>query len=340
MTNPVRVGVIGLGFMGGVHLRALRAAEAAGAPVRTVAVWDRHPERRAGGGGVSGNITSTEGEPLYDPTKVRVSTTLETFLDDPDLDLVSICTPTDTHIPLMEAVIDAGKHVIIEKPVALDANEIERVSARAKEARVIVCPAMCMRFWPAWPWLKEAITDERYGALQSLHLLRVGGAPQWSSDFYLDPTRSGDAIVDLHIHDVDFVHWLFGPPRAVRSTGSTRHLQTTYDVGGPWVVAEGGWFAPGGPFRMRYRAAFERAVAEFDIGGDPSLTVFHADGEEHPELPEGDGYDGELRHIVEAIAAGKTPDLSLGEAAAVMRTIDAERESLASGGAVSVTPNS
>ena len=93
----VRVAVIGLGFMGGVHLRSLRRAEHEGVDVRTVAVWDRQGDRLSGNAGVAGNITSTAEEPLFDPTVVRVPERLEDLFADPEIDLVSICTPTDTH---------------------------------------------------------------------------------------------------------------------------------------------------------------------------------------------------------------------------------------------------
>ncbi|MGA1203853.1 MAG: hypothetical protein ACO4BJ_12865, partial [Planctomycetota bacterium] len=82
---PIRVGVIGLGFMGGVHLGTLRSLAAAGAPGRTVAVWSLHPVDPTGAG-VEGNITSTEGEPLFDPAEVRVHADLAALLADEGID--------------------------------------------------------------------------------------------------------------------------------------------------------------------------------------------------------------------------------------------------------------
>ena len=339
-STTVGVGVIGLGFMGGVHLRALRAARKRGAPVRTVAVWDHRAEKCAEGGrGVRGNLTTTDAEPLFDPGSVRVHETCDALLADPEVTAVHICTPTDSHLEWIERSAQAGKHVLVEKPVALGRAAIEETAARVADAGVHVMPAMCMRFWPGWTWLKDRLADGSLGALRALTCLRIGAPPTWSSDFYLDVVRSGDAIVDLHIHDVDFLRWLFGPPSRVSTVGTTRHLTTSYSFERTetMVVAEGGWLpTPGAPFRMEYRASFEKGVAEFSIGADPWLQLHTPDGVVHPEVPLGDGYDGEIAHWVESLAAGRAPGPTLAEAADVMRIIEAERESLRSGGPISL----
>ncbi len=330
----VGVGVIGLGFMGSVHLRALEKAAADGVSVRTVAVWDPRADRREQETGVRGNITQTDDAPLFDRAKVAVESDLNSFLSRSDLDLVSICSPTDSHIELIEQAVAAGKSVVVEKPVSLDAAEIEATAELAEAAGVIVMPAMCIRFWPGWRWLKDAIESGRYGALHSLRLSRTGAPPAWSSDFYGDPNRCGDAICDLHIHDVDFLRWTLGMPVAVSSVGTTRHLSTRYfyQSGPTFVEAEGGWLsAPSTPFRMTFRACFEGAVVCFDSDDDPPLTLYTDVGAEQPDLPSGDGYDGELRHMIDCLQREAEPEATLAEAAEVMHIIDAERRSLESG---------
>ena len=93
---------------------------------------------------------------------------------------------------------------------------------------------------------------------------RVGAGPSWSPEFYRDISRSGGALVDLHIHDADIVYWLFGKPREVVSGGSIEHLTPVYrfDRGPRHVAAEGGWsFTPSAGFRMRFTVCFEKATA-------------------------------------------------------------------------------
>ena len=77
-------------------------------------------------------------------------------------------------------------------------------------------PAMCMRFWAEWEWLKRAVDEQRYGKVRSATFRRVGSIP---AGWFRDGKASGGGILDLHIHDTDFIYHLFGKPRAVFSQG-------------------------------------------------------------------------------------------------------------------------
>ena len=104
--------------------------------------------------------------------------------------------------------------------------------------------------------------------------------PGGGGGFYEDDSRTGGALVDLHIHDADFVRWVFGAPDELRSTGTTAHVTTLYRyLDGPaHVVAEGGWdHSPGAPFKMRYVVVFDEATADFDLGRDDQ-TIEEARG--------------------------------------------------------------
>lgn len=333
----IRVGVIGFGFMGQTHVRAYQLAASQGLPVALAAVADLSGAALTGRAFAKGNIDTGTAEQVFDPGAVRTYPTAEALLSDSDLDLVSVCTPTDTHARVAKAALRAGRHVLLEKPVAtthagvLDLLDAERASSRR------VMPAMCMRFWPGWTWLREAVNDRRFGTLVSLRLTRLGSRPDWS-EFYRDAARSGDAICDLHIHDVDFLSHLLGTPSRVLSVGTTSHVTTTclFDAG-PWrdltVIAEGGWLPSAGRgFRMRYVAEFERATAEFDLGRSPVLCVTAADATRPVEIPAGTGYEGEIRAAIQWLASGGSadPPVTLEEAAEVLRVVEAERRSLGS----------
>ena len=137
----------------------------------------------------------------------------------------------------------------------------------AAEAETLCMPAMCVRFWPGWSWLRERVVDGSLGAVRSAVFRRLGTRPGWAK-FYADVERSGGALFDLHVHDTDFVQWCFGTPASLSSTGSLDHLTTLYRYPGgpPHVVVEGGWdHAPGFPFQMRYTVIFEHATADFDL---------------------------------------------------------------------------
>jgi predicted dehydrogenase len=321
--RSIGLGVVGLGVMGKAHVAACRSAANDGLPVSLVAVCDRNPSKL----GESSAAVAT----YDDPTRL---------FDDPNVDAVALCTRTETHVELACAALRARKHVLVEKPLALRVEDLRPLLRAAEGSDRLVMPAMCMRFWPGWDWLKARVDDRAYGRVKSAAFRRLSAPPSWSRDFYGDPSQSGGALVDLHIHDADFVRHLFGEPRAVATTGDVDHVTTLYffDGQGPrHVTAEGGWdHAPGFAFRMQYVVVFEDATAEFDSARDPRLALFK-DGAASPvPLAAGSGYDGQLRAFVAAIAAGATSPVTLDDATRTAALLDAERTSLLRGGLVAV----
>lgn len=337
-TAPLRAAVVGLGFMGQTHARAYLEAAKAGLPVRLAALCDADPSRLTPTASAAGNLGNAVGEPLYDPASTRTYTDLDALLVSDDIDLVSLCTHTHTHIDFAIRLLEAGKHVIIEKPVALTLAEVERLLPVAHEAesRGILCmPAMCVRYWPGWSWLREAIASRSFGSVRSAAFTRLGSTPGWADAFYKDPAKSGGAILDLHIHDTDFVHFCFGPPAEVVSTGSHEHITTLYRFAdGPHhITAEGCWDRhPKAPFAMRYRVDFELASAEFDMNAPSPLMLYTDSGAEPLQLPASTGWELAIHAFVRSLSQGDTrPPITVDDAATVMRTIEAERASLSTG---------
>ncbi len=331
--KPVGVGVVGLGLMGRVHIEAYAAAHVAGHACRLVAVSDKSVERLDGRAATGGNVQGEARERrLFDPQAVATTPDPAELFADPAVDLVSICTPTDTHVELAIAALRAGKHVLVEKPVSLDMLALRRLADVARETKRLCMPAMCMRFWPGWSWLLDAARDGRYGAIVSASFQRLGSRPTWGQGFYADARRSGGALFDLHVHDVDFLLALFGEPMSVRATGTIDHVTTLYSfaAGPAHVAAEGGWDqAPGFPFRMRFVVNFERATAEFDSRRDFPLEIQAGSGSEAVDRFTGTGYDFEIRHVLSCVAEGRSRTaVDLADAERVTRILNAERESL------------
>lgn len=328
--RTVNVGILGLGFMGQTHLGAYRTAAEKGFANRLVAICDADPQRRTGRSAAGGNLgAKEEGVLLFDPKEVRAYAEPAELFADPEVELISICTHTDTHVDLAIAALEAGKHVLVEKPVATTAAEVERLAAAAREAATLCMPAHCVRFWPGWSWLKGRIDGGEYGAVRSAVFRRLASPPAWAPDFYRNAARTGGALVDLHIHDADFVRWCFGEPESVSATGSLDHLTALYRYpnGPAHVVAEGGWdHTPGFAFQMRYVVVFEEATAEFDLSRDPVLTLSRGGECEAVELPGGDGYTGEVSHLLERIATGSGELLcTVDDAVGLARVLEEER---------------
>ncbi len=313
--ESIGVGIIGLGFMGQTHLGAYRAAQKAGYPCQVVAVCDHDAE-------LCDAVANTE--PFTEATSL---------LNHDRVQLVSICTHTESHADLAIEALQAGKHVLVEKPIALGSHEALRVTEAARAAETLCMPAMCLRFWPGWTWLKEQIEEGTLGAVKSAVFQRLSAMPQWASEFYADVKRSGGALVDLHIHDADFIRWCFGDPEAVLSTGSLQHLTTLYRYpnGPEHVVAEGGW-NPGISFRMSFQVIFEEATVEYALHGDPPLQLQRDGNTETVPLDSMNGYDGEIRYLLDCITgASENVKATMQDAERVVRLLECERQSLGSG---------
>lgn len=337
---PLHIAILGLGFMGRTHAAAYARAAAAGLPVRVLGVADpKAREILAGQAAATGNIATQQ--VALDARSLRIYANADEALADPEVDAVSVCTYTDTHAAVAMAALAAGKHVLVEKPVALSAGEVARVrDAAAARPRQVAMPAMCMRFWPGWDWLKDRIADESFGKLRSLTLTRLGAGPTWAAEFYRDVSRSGGALFDLHVHDTDFVCSCFGVPSRTLTTGCHSHLTTLYQydgLPGVHIAAEGAWdIQPSAGFRMRYFAHFERASAEWDLSTAPTVTVFEG-AASRAVTPDSarfaTGYDAEVFHFVQACLAsreGKPFALraTMADAAAVARVLDQERAAI------------
>ena len=311
--QPVNVAVVGLGFMGVTHLRAYLANPKA----RVVAVCDamRVPVNGVLAG-VSGNITKSDD--IHLGFDVKVYRTCEELFADADVELVDLCTPTPLHATQVIGALNAGKHVMCEKPLARTSAEAREILAVAAKSPGILMPAMCMRFWPGWSWLKQAVTEETYGKVLAARFRRDSAMPAWSQQgTYSGSQDLGGALFDLHIHDTDFVNHLFGKPAGVFSSGvladsgAINHVVTQYNYpNGPNVYAEGSWLLNQG-FNMSYTLLCQQATIDFDLArGDKALIISETGKEPRVvDTDKGNGYSKEIEYIIECVARRQTPTI-------------------------------
>lgn len=212
----------------------------------------------------------------------------DALLSRDDLDAIDICLPTHLHADATLRAAQAGKHVLCEKPMALDLDSADAMIAAADEAGIRLMIAHCIRFWPEYALLKRLVEDGSLGRLLSINLTRYGEFPSWSSENWLaDPSKSGGGVLDMHIHDADFVLYLLGEPETMTSYGTIdhrgpSHVFTTLQYPGCVAHLEGGWNLPSHtPFKMAFRAIFERGAAIMDGG---PMTIYEQDRE--PRVPE------------------------------------------------------
>jgi predicted dehydrogenase len=340
----VGVGLVGVGFMGGMHFRQY---EQLTDRAKLVAICDTEPDRRAGDWSkVGGNI----GDPQANKRDLKGVAQYEDYkqlIADPNVQLVDICVPTYMHCEIASAALKAGKHVLSEKPMALTVEECDGMLALAAESSGKFMIGQCVRFWPECAWLKDAIDDKRYGALKTLHLRRQASTPDYSlNDWLLDPTLSGGAILDLHVHDTDYALFLLGKPKAVTAQAYQR-VPGSYDrVHALWhynpeliVQIEGAWDLPSGfGFNMGFTAVFEDAAAIMDMNTGKPLTVFKKDGStETPQVGGNDGYFNEIVYFLDCIEKGQSPQVSTpAESREAVALALAEKESAKIGQTVSI----
>lgn len=346
-SRPIGVGIVGLGFMAATHLKAYRQIDG----FRITAICNPSGRHLDGDfSDVSGNVGSKEPIKL-DMREVKAGRDFAGLLADPAVQLVDICSPTHTHLELAIAALKAGKHVLCEKPLARTSTQARQIAEAAENSGNFLMPAMCLRFWPEWAWVKQAIVEKKFGRCLAARFRRVAQPPGWGQKFFLDGKLSGGALLDLHIHDTDFVQFCFGRPKAVFSTGFSKvsgsidHVVTQYQVaGGASVSAEGSWaMAAGFGFHMSYTVVFENATADYDLGrGTDALKLFEKGKEPRTVTLEGkDGYVGELQHLLDSIRAGKPPTVvTARDGVSAVGICEAEERSVRTGQIVSLQDES
>lgn len=337
----LNIAITGLGFMAVAHLRALRHCPNA----RVIAVCNPSGRHLDGDfSNVVGNVGSQDPIKL-DMTQVKGFRDYNEMLQHPGIDIVDICTPTPSHAELAIAALKAGKHVLCEKPLARTSAVGREILQVAKSSPGIFMPAMCLRFWPEWNWVRNAIQSGVYGRTLDARFRRVAQAPGWGQKNYFNGQDSGGALLDLHIHDTDFVQFCFGRPLSVFSQGHSKisgaidHIVTLYQVtGGATVSAEGSWgMTEGFGFNMAFTVNFENATADYDISrGADALKLFEKGKEPQIIRCEGiDGYVGEWRHFLEAVENRKQPTLVTAEdGLGAVEICEAEEASVRTGAVV------
>jgi predicted dehydrogenase len=347
----IRIGIIGIGFMGMTHFEAARKLKGA----RVTAIATRNPKKLAGDWtSIQGNFGPRGGR--VDLSNVKKFADYQSLLADRDIDLVDICLPIDQHEKVVLASLAARKHTLVEKAIALETKAADRMVAAAAKAKRLFMVAHVLPFFPEFKFAAECIQSGKYGKLRSAHFRRVISKPDWSADMG-DIEKTGGPGIDLHIHDTHFIGLTCGVPKAVFSRGilekgfvqyaSTQYL---YDDSEKTVSCiSGGISAPGLAFAHGYEINLEKATLLYDfntLGGKPvlnrPLTLLTGDGKvANPKLKGGTewcaAFTSELQSAVDGIEAGKEPALLSGTLARdALKLCRLEAKSIAAGRAVAV----
>ncbi len=300
----LRVGILGAGFMGGTHARAFH-----GLPdVEVAGIYARSDRRAAPLAGELGTSWTDDRDRL---------------LDDPRIDAVSICLPTPEHRAALEAALAAGKHVLLEKPLALTREDADAVVNLADASDKIVMIAHVLRFWPEYVELQRIVAGGELGRPISALATRRQPFPAWSG-LFSQSEMTGGAVIDMMIHDYDALNWILGSPKSLvargilnpRSEGwDQTHVMIDYAQGS--ALVDGGMMMPESyPFSSTFQVLCERGAIEYHFraggrsvemeGGVNDLVLYPADGEpERFSVEQRDPYVAEIAYFTECIAAGQ-----------------------------------
>jgi predicted dehydrogenase len=340
MAKKVKVGIIGLGFMGTTHLGIYKSNPKA----EVVAIADVNPAKRKGDiSSVIGNIGGGDNSKPLDLSGIKTYADGMALINDPNVEMVDICLPTYLHRKYAVAALQAGKHVFCEKPLGRNVKDAEAIIAAAKKSDKFFFLGMCIRYWPEYSFARNLYQSGKLGKLRSATFTRLSPSIDGNSwkNWFMEGELSGGALLDLHLHDADVVRFFFGRPqavtsfgaKAVRSDNAVDHVFTNYDFGsGALVMAEGGWAATKGvPFEMSFQIICEKATIVLNSAG---FKIYHENGKvESPapakaELPT--GWHEEINYFLDSIAKNKAPDkfITLDEMLDSMKIITAEQQSV------------
>ena len=337
----LKVGIVGFGFMGQTHYKCWKKVKGA----KITAICDVNPNIEEDTKRAVGNIG--DGQEEVDFSSLKVYNDFDKMLQDEKLDAVSITLPTYLHPDTSIKALAAGVNVMCEKPMALTSKACEGMIAEAKRSGKIMQIGHCVRFWPEYAKAKEIIDSRKYGKVFAATFQRLGAAPTWSIDnWFLDEKRSGGVALDLHIHDTDYVQYLFGMPKAVCSVaakspgGSLLHISTQYLYDDDKAItAEGGWgMTPTFGFEMSFNIMLEKATLVYDLTREPMFRLCPGEGDAFsPEVEKSDGWFLQIAHFAKAVSGKKVKQITtLEQSMNSVKIVEAEKKSASKGRKVSM----
>jgi predicted dehydrogenase len=257
----------------------------------------------------------------------------ESLVADPEVDLVYVATPHPFHYPNASLALGAGKHVLVEKPFTLNADEARRLVAQAADANLLVLEAMWTRWLPHMVRLREIVAAGTIGDMRSMtadHTQHLPGDPGHRLN---DLALGGGALLDLGIYPVSFASQLFGAPQSVQSaatfkeTGADAQVATMFRYAGGQIATTYSASTTRGPNVAVILGTDGRIELDSVWYQATGLRVYDADGallEEFRPPVEGRGMQFQADEAERLVSEGRIAGdiLPPEETVAIMATLD------------------
>lgn len=314
----MRIGLVGCGGMGGVH-----ANKYAQMPDVSVTVYD---------------IDQAKLDAFCSSRQLKAARSYDELLSLSDA--IDVCLPTFAHLDAVSVALDAKKPTLVEKPMAGSVDQASDMVMKAKTAGTLLVPAHVVRFFPEHAAAHRAIAKGAIGLPASVRLRRGGGAPK--ADWFLDSDLSGGILLDLAVHEFDWLLWTIGPAVSVTSRSVRRGdrkgdfkgdyaLTTISFANGCVAHVESTWMDPSG-FRATIEASGNKGMLEYDSRENPSLRTHTGQtANENLYAAFDDPYFKQLRAFVSAARGEAEPAVTAQEGFDAVRLACAAIESAENG---------
>lgn len=327
----LRVAIIGAGTMGGVHSNSYKDIKNA----KVVSICDLCPEKAQFAAAAHGAKCYID----YDK-----------MLKNEEIDMVDICLPTYLHKDFALKAISSGKHVFCEKPIALNIKDAEEMVHAARDKEVKFSVGHVVRFFPAYSKAAQKINEGKIGTPKLIRTTRTGAYPSWSwNNWYSNYECSGGPIVDLVIHDIDWIRHNFGEVERVyardlagRNLKNMDHCLITLRLkNGAIAHIEGSWAYPKGSiFGTTFEIIGTEGQIEFDSRASAPIKKYVLNETsmhltiESPLFPDEEPYTKELQEFIDSIIEDRVPLISGEDAIKALRISLAAVRSARTGEAV------
>ncbi|XID90935.1 Gfo/Idh/MocA family protein [Paenibacillaceae bacterium WGS1546] len=305
----LKIGLIGAGMMGRAHAEAYASVRGA----RLVGIADECAE-------AAGRLAERAGVPHYG--------SMEELIRGERPDAVDLCLPTELHREYTVRAAESGLHVLCEKPIALTLEDAGRMIEACRKAGVVLMVGHALRFSPDYRMAKAMAAEGKLGKIGTVRMIRESAMPGWGA-WFADRSRSGGVLLDLAVHDLDWLRWTFGEARRVYAKSASaaqglprgEHAFVSIRMkSGVIAHLTGSWAQPDG-FRSYLEMAGTGGVATLDSdGAQPIRIALRAEeggrAAHFSESPlASDAYAAELQHFVDCIETGTEPLVNGEEAA-------------------------
>ena len=324
----MKVGIIGMGFMGVTHFNGWRAT-----PVEQIGVY------------------STQYREKLDPS-IKQYDSIDALIT--DVDVVDICTPTHTHHELVLKVAKAGKHIVCEKPLARTVQQAQEMLEACDKAGVKLLVAHVVRFFPEYALAKQTVDNGDIGDVAVIRLTRASFKPASANSWFHDHEKSGGMMLDLMIHDFDYARWVAGDVERVFAKNTLNHVK---DADGDYSIVmlrhkngalsniEGGWAYPKPLFRTALEIAGSEGLIEHPQGSSVPLGIHlkNTNSGDQPDIAvplsplAEDPYVTEIKHFYRVLTEGIAPIVTAQDALEALKIALASIQSAKTGKPVHIT---